>query len=257
MKNKSSFSSKESLNFNFHNENIDDVKNDKELDGFELNQLEYDEAIYYDKRSFIKIYFDLLSREHIIIFTFCVCNDYNISYIKYARFIFLVSTDMAMNVFFYSDDSMHKIFLNYGKYNFIQQIPQIIYTTIISQILEVLLCYLSLTDKHIYDIKKIIQKSDKIEILKILKCIKIKLILFFILIFIFYIFYWYSITTFCAVYENTQITFIKDSLLSFLLGILYPFIIYLIPSGLRIITIRNAKMNLRCIYKLSDVLPFF
>ena len=164
---------------------------------------------------------------------------------------------MAMNVFFYSDDSMHKIFLNYGKYNFIQQIPQIIYTTIISQILEVLLCYLSLTDKHIYDIKKIIQKSDKIEILKILKCIKIKLILFFILTFIFYIFYWYSITTFCAVYENTQITFIKDSLLSFLLGILYPFVVYLIPSGLRIIAIRNAKMNLRCIYKLSDVLPFF
>ena len=71
MENKSSFSSKESLNFNFQNENINEVKNDKELNGFELNQLEYDEAIYYDKRSFIKIYFDLLSREHIIIFTFC------------------------------------------------------------------------------------------------------------------------------------------------------------------------------------------
>ena len=61
---------------------------------------------------------------------------------------------MAMNVFFFSDDSMHKVFLNYGKYNFIQQIPQIVYTTIISQLLEVFLCYLSLIDKHIYRIKK-------------------------------------------------------------------------------------------------------
>ena len=60
---------------------------------------------------------------------------------------------MALNVFFFSDESMHKIFLNYGKYNFIQQIPQIIYTTIISQLIEVFLCYLSLTDKHFYKIK--------------------------------------------------------------------------------------------------------
>ena len=248
-------SARKNLN-NINNSQIEEKEN-KRLDKFELNQLEYEEAIFFDKRAFINIYWDILCREHIIIFTFFICNDYNISFIKYARFIFLFTTDMAMNVFFFSDESMHKIFLNYGKYNFIQQIPQIIYTTIISQILEVLLCYLSLTDKHIYDIKKIIQKSDKIEILKILKCIKIKLILFFIFTFIFYIFYWYSITTFCAVYENTQITFIKDSLLSFLLGILYPFVVYLIPSGLRIIAIRNAKMNLRCIYKLSDVLPFF
>ena len=34
-------------------------------------------------------------------------------------------------------------------------------------------------------------------------------------------------------------------------------IIYLIPSGLRIIAISNAKINLKCIYKLSDIIPFF
>ena len=162
-----------------------------------------------------------------------------------------------MNVFFFSDNSMHKIFLNYGKYNFIQQIPQIIYTTIISQILEIFLCYLSLTDKYIYEIKKINQPNEKIKIIKILKCIKIKLIIFFIFTSIVFIFYWYSVTSFCAVYENTQIIFIKDSLMSFLLGIIYPFAIYLIPSGLRIIALKNEKRNLKCIYKLSDIIPLF
>ena len=34
---------------------------------------------------------------------------------------------MAMNVFFFADETMHKIFLDYGKFNFIQQIPQVIY----------------------------------------------------------------------------------------------------------------------------------
>ena len=83
------------------------------------------------------------------------------------------------------------------------------------------------------------------------------IVIFFIFTYIFFIFYWYSITSFCAVYENTQITFIKDSLLSFLFGILYPFIIYLIPSILRTISLRNPKSNLKCIYKLSDIIPFF
>ena len=147
----------------------------RKIDEFELNELEYEEAIYYDKRSIIKLYCDKLSREHIIIFTFFVYNDNNIIYIKYARFIFLFATDMAINIFFYSDETMHKIYLNYGKYNFIQQIPQIIYTTIISQLLEVLLCYLSLTDKYIYQMKKMLHIINKKVINKILKSIKIKL----------------------------------------------------------------------------------
>ena len=149
------------------------------MDSYELNQLEYEKAIIYDKRTFIQLYWDILSREHIIIFTFFICNDYNLLYVKYARFIFLFATDMAMNVFFFSDKSMHKIFLNYGKYNFIQQIPQIVYTTIISQLIEVLLCYLSLTDKYIYNIKNLTLTCDKNAILKIFRCIKTKLIIFF------------------------------------------------------------------------------
>ena len=125
------------------------LKYKRNLDDFELNELEYDEAAKLDKRTFLQIYFSLIKREHIIIFTFLVYDDYNLIYIKISRFIFLIVSDMAMNVFFFQDESMHKLFLNYGKYDFIQQIPQIIYSTLISQLLEVFLCFLSLTDKHI------------------------------------------------------------------------------------------------------------
>ena len=244
-------------------ENINTEKKDqnqqKQLDAFELNELEHEEAIILDKRSFIQTYWDILSREHNFIFTFIIRNDYNLSYIKYARFIFLIATDMAMNVFFFSDDSMHKIFLNYGKYNFIQQIPQIVYTSIVSQLIEILLCYLSLTDKYIYQIKNISHNKtfeDK-DIIKILKCIKIKIITFYIFTFIFFGFYWYLVTAFCAVYQNTQVTFLKDCLFSFLLGIIYPFILYLIPSGLRILSLRYPNKGIKCVYKLSDIIPFF
>ena len=103
---------------------------------------------------------------------------------------------MALNTFFFSDDSMHKLFLNYGKYNFIQQIPQITYSTIISLLIEVFLCYLSLTDKHFYLIKSNFIKGEQNNIINIIKCVKLKLNIFFIIVFIIFILYCYIITVF-------------------------------------------------------------
>ena len=73
----------------------------KYLNVLELNELEYEDALLKDKRICLEIYFDILCREHLIIFTLFMCHDYNLFYIKFSRFIFLVATDMAMNVFFF------------------------------------------------------------------------------------------------------------------------------------------------------------
>ena len=226
------------------------------MDNFELNNLEYNLALKYDKRSFSEIYLSIIKREHLIIFTFFLRNDHNLVYIKVSRLIFLICKDMVLNVFFFSDETMHKMYLDYGKYNFVQQIPQIIYSTIVSNLIEVFLCYLSLTDKHYYEMKKINNNNSHM-ILKIFECIKIKIAFFYIFIFLMFIFSWYTVTCFCAVYENTQIAFIKDSFLSFGLGLLYPFVLYLIPSFLRIISLKYCNGKLSFIYKLSDIIPIF
>ena len=68
-------------------------------------------------------------------------------------------------------------------------------------------------------------------------------------------FFWYLISEFCAVYENTQGIFITDSISSFIMGLLYPFILYLAPSGLRLLSLR--KKNLKFVYSLSDKIPLF
>ena len=165
-----------------------------------------------------------------------------------SRFIFSLATDIAMNVFFFSDVTMHTQFVNYGKYNFVQQIPQIIYSTILSQI--------SLTDSHIYKIKNLeINKKNKKLILEEFECIKTKLIFYFIFTFIFFGFYWYAVAVFCAVYYNSRSVFLKDSFMSFLLGLLYPFILYIFPSSFRLCALK-CKNN-ACLYKISDVIPFF
>ena len=233
-----------------------DIKNPKIYDNFELNEMEYKEAIQYDKRSFPVIYWSILRREHIIIFSLFVRNDYNLSYVKFSRLIFLICTDMCLNVFFFSDETMHKMYMDYGKYNFIQQIPQIVYSTIFSQLLEIFLCFLSLTDKHYYEIKQL-DHPKKHEIKKIYKCAKIKIIMFYIFTFIVFAFHWYAVTCFCAVYRNTQGAFIKDSISSFVLSILTPFVIYLAPSILRIISLKCCIGKLEFVYKLSELIPIF
>jgi hypothetical protein len=52
------------------NVQIIEIFSEKKLDNYELNNLEFDMAIILDKRSFINIYWSLLKREHILIFTF-------------------------------------------------------------------------------------------------------------------------------------------------------------------------------------------
>ena len=166
---------------------------------------------------------------------------------------------MAMNAFFFSDDSMHKVYINYGKYDFIQQIPQILYSSIISHVIEIILCYFSLTDKHIYEIKGFANKlKDKETVLKILRCIKLKLFGFFMFTFLLFLFYWYFISAFCAVYQNTQKTFLLDSLIGIIVQFIDPFFIY----GLKII-LRHVSMTkcsdqkCGCVYKTSDLIPIF
>ena len=197
-----------------------------------------------------------MKRQHPILFTFVARNDHNNLLIKFSRFIFSLCTDMALNAFFFSDQTMHKMYLNYGKYNFVQQIPQILYSAIFSQIIDTFLCYLSLTDKYYYQIKKMNIKS-RILLIKIIKVIRIKTYFFFAFTGIMFVFYWYIITCFCEIYANTQIAFIKDSFLSFGLGSSYPFALYLFPTILRLIALKFCEGKLSFIYKMSDVIPFF
>ena len=85
---------------------------------------------------------------------------------------------------FYSDSTMHKIYVDEGSFDFTYQLPQMFYSLIISTILENLLNFLGLYEKHILAMKN--NKSfDKI-ILKEYFKIKYKISLFFLLLIYYY-----------------------------------------------------------------------
>ena len=233
----------------------------RDLDDFELNNLEYIEACDLDHRSFCKTYWSVLKREHLALVTFVSWNDYNLFYIKIEKFFILLCTDMTMNGLFFVHESMHKKYTNGEDFTFVQKIPQLLFTLVVSHIIEVLLCYLSMTDTHVYEIKALPKNKNSGEkIMDILDKIKRKLVAFFVVSFLFFLFYWYFISAFCAVYQNTQKIFLRDSLISFLTSLIDPFFIYGFTTILRTISLCRCfrkRPGCGCIYKLSDLIPIF
>ena len=147
---------------------------------------------------------------------------------------------------------MHKKHKDNGAFDFIFQIPQILYSFIVSAIINMILKLLSLSEKNILAIK---QEKNNDNIIKKTNSLKKRLLIKFISFFIFgdllLLFFWYFITCFCGVYINTQIILIKDTVISFGLSLIYPFGLNLLPGFFRIPSLR-AK-NKKCLYQISNL----
>ena len=167
--------------------------------------MDYKYAIELDKRDFITYYFSLLKLKHLIIFTFLIKEDYNVYLIKISLFLCSLALYLITNTIFFNDENMHEIYIYEGKYNFIYQLPFILYTTIISVFFNNLLNLLSLSQRNILKLKQIDEISIMIrKMLTSLKIFKLKIVLFIIIGLIILIFGWYYLTMFCAVYTNTK-----------------------------------------------------
>ena len=229
----------------------------KKLNDQEINDLKYEIALKIDKRSYFEYYWSLLKKKHLILFTFWHSNDYNIYTVKVSLFLLSFELYISINGFFFSDDTMHKLYEDKGKYNILYRIPQILFSTIISAVINVLLKKLSLTEANLLSIKeekddqKILEKSKSIK-----KCLRIKFIIYFIISILFMLFFWYFISCFCAVYKNTQLVLIKDTLVSYALSMVYPFGLNLLPGLFRIPALKAEKGDKGYIYKLSQLVAF-
>ena len=237
--------------------NLYPKKNYQFLNDQELNIMEYKLALVNDKRTFFQYYYSLLKRKHLILFSFIPNNDYNLRPIKISLFLISFSLFFSMNALFFTDNTMHKISQSKGAYNIIYQLPKIFYSTIITSFINTILKLLSLSENSILSIKQennyqiICKKGNKIK-----NCLFIRIIVFYILSFIFMLFFWLFISCFCAVYINTQLILIYDTLFSFLASMIYPFGLNLIPGIFRIPSLRNPKRNKECLYKISTLLAF-
>ena len=240
------------INLNINKQNI--IKNSKKIMEYndeELNNLPYHLALKFDTRSYYEYYISLLKTKHIIIFSFCNNNDYNSKIIKIDLFFISFILSYTVNALFFNDSTMHKIYEDQGSYDFICQLPQIIYSSLISIILNVPLKLLALSEDNIIDLKKEKGKKNIEKKVKTLnKKLGFKFIFYFIISIIFLLFFWYYLSLFCTIYRNTQYHLIKDTLISFGSSLIEPFGLCLIPGLLRIPALTNPQNKRNYLYKL-------
>ena len=217
---------------------------------FELNSLEFEKALKYDKRIFCQNYYSLLKYNNILLFSFYLIDDYNIKIIKISLFFLSFDIYLFINSLFFNNSTIHKIYEDGGSYNFSYFITKIIISFFISYYCIAIIKYFILSQRNLLelkneeDLRKIDDKAGKTR-----RCLNIKYILFYVVSFIFLIFFWYYLSTFCAVYKNTQFYVIINTFISFGISLLYPFIFNILPCIIRIVSLKNEH---KCLYKISQ-----
>ena len=174
---------------------FDQIMNSKisEMNDYELNFLDYKLAIKYDMRTFCQFYFSLIRMKHLLFFSFLTKTDYNPRPIKYCSFFTNFSLYFAIKTLFFNDSTMHTIYENSGVYDIIIQLPQIIYSSLISTFINSILSFLSNSEKEIVKVKNntnvtIITKN---KYKKLILRIKRKFIFYYILNFLLLFISWF------------------------------------------------------------------
>ena len=245
------------INKNNQNNN-ERIKNSLGYIDDEINDLSYNLALKYDKRNYCQYYNSLIKTKNSLIFAFCNNNDYNSKIIKIDLFFIGFTIEYTVNALFYNDDTMHKIYESKGQFDLENQIPIIIYSTLISMILNTPINFLALSNDAIISFK---QENTKYNIMKKARILTNKLImkifLYFVLSFLLLIFFWYYISMFCVIYRNTQIHLLKDTLMSVGLSLIMPFGINLLPGFFRMPALSNRKNKRKYLYNFSKFLQSF
>ena len=199
-----------------------------------------------------------LKSNNILIFSFCPIKDYNSIIIKSCIFSLSFSVYYSINFIFFNDEILHKIYEEGGKYNITYFLPKIFFSFIISYYITSIIKIIFLSERNIIKIKKEILLSNAVDIsFKVKKNLVIKYIIFFIVGIIFLFFFWMLLSSFGAVYPNTQLFIFKNALISFAFGLVYPFFICLLPGALRITSLDNEKKDSECMYKISKLIQMF
>ena len=221
----------------------------------ELNSLPYNKVVLIDKRTYCQYYWSLIKYKHILLFIFMPSNDYNLITMKIGLFIFYFCLNFTVNAFFFTDETMHKIYKDKGVFNILIQLPSIFYSNLISTVINMVMKTLALSDKVVIKYRQAyVKKIPKEKTVELYKKLILKYNIFYFISFIFLIIFWYYISTFCAVYKSTQIALIKSTLYSFSISLIYPFILNLFPGIFRIPALKSNEKNNECLYNFGNVL---
>ena len=217
---------------------------------------DYEDALKYDLRNFLLMYWDYVKGGQIIINTFCYEIFLELRIIKIIFMFFTFSMGLFFNALFYTDDYISDIYSNNGILDFFSSLPKSIYSFILSAIINFFLEKLSNSKNKLIVLLKNETNKKKFKKIcdEIITNLKKKLIVFFIIIFLLLLFFLYYITCFCAVYHNNQKFWFYGSLESIGMEMIWPFFTSLLVASLRYYSLKH---KCKVLFKINECLNFF
>ena len=222
----------------------------------DLQDLDYEEAIIYDKRSCLRMYWGFLVDSQIILRTFCVHNKFDLFVINLSFLVFTFQISFFLNAFFYTDEYISDAYHNDGVLDFFSGLPKTIYSFVATLIITNILGMLSSSKGELMRVVRRNRQSNNYEriINSKLAKLKNKLIFYFILIFLFESFFLYYVTIFCTVYKYSQKYWFFGCLESFGMDYAVSLIICVFLSLFRYISI---KVQSKCLYIFVKIISIF
>ena len=253
-----------SLDYNFNLKNINNLKNYCENIDFneylktDVDDMDYDDAIKNDHRSFCNYFCDKLKERQIIMDTFFTKDILRPISIKVILLLLKIDLYFVVNGLFYNEEYISKLFYSNEEEKFFSFFPRsisrFIYTTLVGVIVGIIIGFLFVEEKRVKRIF-IRDKEDSLElryeISVICKTLKERYSVFISICIFISIISWYYICCFNSVYPNVKMEWIKSSIVIMIIMQILSIFSILLDSILRWLSFKFQSEKL---YKLKQLL---
>ena len=233
---------------------FENIEKDLTSMNYEINFSYLNDALK-ENNSYLLIYWNFLKFKQIIIFTFFSSNRGILRSTKIFLFILFFAFNMAFTVFFCNDNIIRALYISKGNINFSIHLPNIISSSSCSYIAYLII-------RHVFqnkrDISTIINERNNEQIKAFAKKEKrkarIKLYIFYAISAVLIFLCWYYVSAFCAIFKNSQKSYLINFFLCFIISNLWTFFICII---LTIMLKKALDYKIECLYKASKMLSIF
>ena len=232
-----------------------------------LNIYTFKEATKNDMRGVWRITWICLLNTENILKTFVFKSVVELKSLRIILFIFTYSFYLTLNALFYGNNKISDNYHYDGDYLYLYSSVNNLVISISSGIAGIILILLENLIHSRYELEEIFRAQEKnmkkykkyevnekqlekikTQINKTMKKLKIKNIIFLSINFVFMMFFFYFITAFCAVYHETQISWILNAIISFIVSIIIEFIIAFTNA---IIYETSVRYKIESLFKIS------
>ena len=223
------------------------------------DDMDYDDAVYKDKRTFWEYFLENFIEDQIIATTFIHFDPLKTRTMKIMLFILNIILYFLINGLFFSESYISKVYNLNKKEGFFDFFPRSInrlfYTTVVSIIVAFIVDLFFVEEKKIKGIFKR-EKDDKIVlkegIINLLTSIQKRFLLFIIIVYVIIFISLFYFLCFNYVYPKTQIEWIKSSIAMMIIMQFLSIFKVLLETALRFLSFRFKSERIYKISKLID-----